>query len=110
VRFSVDLTGLTVPRAAEPPSLSAQQVAERCNVSSSTVVAAIQRGELRAARLGRKYRIAQEAVSAWIESQMVPAPGAPVVPLGSLPEPIKPPAQTEAGSLARLFALERGTA
>ncbi len=73
-------------------------------------MAAIPRGDLRAARLGRKYRIAEEAVGAWIESQMVPPPGAPVVPFGSLPEPVKPPAKKEAGSLARLVALERGAA
>jgi excisionase family DNA binding protein len=111
VRFSVDLTGLTVPRALEPPLLSPQQVAERCNVSASTVVAAIQRGELRAARLGRRYRIAEEAVTAWIESQTVRPPGRPVVPFGSLPEPVaRPPARDEAGSAARLVALERGMA
>jgi hypothetical protein len=67
-------------------------------------------GRATATRLGRKYRIAEEAVGAWIESQMVPPPGAPVVPFGSLPVPVQPPARTEAGSLARLFALERGAA
>lgn len=109
VRFSVDLTGLMVPRADEPRLLSPKQVAERCNVSSSSVIAAINRGELRAARLGRHYRIPEGAVGDWIESKMVEPPGRPVVPFGSLPEPVAPPARTEAGSLARLVAPERGT-
>jgi excisionase family DNA binding protein len=106
VRFSVALTGLT--RAADLPLLSPKQVGDRCNVSSACVIAAINRGELKASRLGRQYRIREDAVGEWIESQTVQANTPPLVSLGSLPEPVAPPTRAEAGSLARLFELERG--
>jgi excisionase family DNA binding protein len=106
VRFSVALSGVT--RASELPLLSPKQVAERCNVSSACVIAAINRGELKASRLGRQYRIREDAVGEWIDSQTVQANTAPLVSLGALPEPVSLPPRTEAGSLARLFELERG--
>ena len=70
VRFSIALSGVPAPRN-EPQLLSPQQVAERCNLSYGGVVAAINRGELRAARLGRRLRIPADAVDEWVESQMV---------------------------------------
>ena len=71
VRLSIALSGVPVPEAREPRLLSVQQVAERCNLSYGGVVAAINRGELRAARLGRRLRIPEDAVGEWIASQMV---------------------------------------
>jgi excisionase family DNA binding protein len=106
VRFSIALSGVPKPRN-EPQLLSPQQVAERCNLSYGGVVAAINRGELRAARLGRRLRIPADAVDEWVESQMV-RPRARVR-LGSLPDP-EPPVRSGAGSVDRLVALERDAA
>ena len=110
VRLSIALSGVPVPEAREPRLLSVQQVAERCNLSYGGVVAAINRGELRAARLGRRLRIPEDAVGEWIASQMVqPRRQGPPARPGLLPEP-RPPVADEAGSVARLVALERGDA
>jgi excisionase family DNA binding protein len=107
VRFSIALSGVPAPRE-EPRLLSPQQVAERCNLSYGGVVAAINRGELRAARLGRRLRIPADAVDEWVESQMV-QPRRAASRLGSLPEPA-PAVRSDAGSPDRLAALEREAA
>jgi excisionase family DNA binding protein len=108
--LSIALSGVPVPPVAEPRLLSVQQVAERCNLSYGGVVAAINRGDLRAARLGRRLRIPEDAVGEWIASHMVqPRRQGPAAPRGSLPEP-RPPMASEAGSAARLIALEGGEA
>jgi excisionase family DNA binding protein len=82
--------------------LTAQQVADRCALSYGTVLRAIHRGELRAARLGARLRVPEEAVNEWVAEQLVK----PRSLLGSLPEPRSAPA-TGAGSVERLVALER---
>jgi excisionase family DNA binding protein len=107
VRFSIALSGVPGPRN-EPRLLSPQQVAERCNLSYGGVVAAINRGELRAARLGRRLRIPADAVDEWVESQMV-RPRRSAAPLGSLPDPA-PAVRSGAGSADRLLALQRDAA
>ena len=110
VRLSIALSGVPTPEVREPRLLSVQQVAERCNLSYGGVVAAINRGELRAARLGRRLRIPEDAVGEWIASQMVqPRRQGPRAPRGSLPGRGRAAAD-EAGSVARLVALERGQA
>jgi excisionase family DNA binding protein len=108
LRFSVHLSGVPGAGRDETRLLSPKEVAERCSVSASSVLSAIKRGELRAARLGRLYRIPEPAVDEWIESRMVPPPEPSVMPFGSLPEPVRLPARSAAGTQARLLALERG--
>ena len=58
--------------------LTPSDVAERCQVSTKTVLRAIHRGRLRASRLGEQgaYRIREADAEQWIESCVleVPAP------------------------------------
>jgi excisionase family DNA binding protein len=61
--------------------LTPSDVADRCQVSTKTVLRAIHRGRLRASRLGQQgaYRMRAADVDAWIESSVVeiapPRPG-----------------------------------
>ena len=69
--------------------LTPGDVAERCQVSTKTVLRAIHRGGLRASRLGAQgaYRIREVDVDAWIEESVVvvqPAPAAPAPRLSDL--------------------------
>jgi excisionase family DNA binding protein len=63
--------------------LTPSDVADRCQVSTKTVLRAIHRGRLRASRLGEQgaYRMRAADVDAWIESSVVeiPPPRAPRV-------------------------------
>lgn len=86
--------------------LSPQQVADRCGLSYGTVLHAIHRGELRAARLGSRLRVPETAIDEWVTRQLVE----PRERLGSLPEPVASPGPAGVGSLARLVALERNSA
>jgi excisionase family DNA binding protein len=56
--------------------LTPADVAERCQISTKTVLRAIHRGQLRATRLGERsaYRMHAADVDAWIEANVVPAP------------------------------------
>lgn len=53
--------------------LTPEQVAELLQLHPFTVLNYIKQGQLRAARLGRVYRIRESAVNAFLESQMVSA-------------------------------------
>ncbi len=52
--------------------LTIQQVAEETQLSTATIRRVIQRGELRASRLGAQWRIAPEAVEEWVNREVVP--------------------------------------
>ena len=56
--------------------LTVTEVAERCRIHPSTVRAMIERGDLPGVRIGKLYRIPQEAVERLVrvpESEPVPA-------------------------------------
>jgi excisionase family DNA binding protein len=98
--------GEVLPERAGVPAdqrmLTVQEVADRCALSYATVLGAIHRGELRAARLGRRLRVPAAALDEWLDDHLV----RPRALMGSLPEPC-PPAPAGAGTVARLVALER---
>lgn len=54
--------------------MTVAEVAAMCQVHRKTVVRAIARGELRAARLGVRgaYRLREEDVDDWLASRLVP--------------------------------------
>jgi len=54
--------------------LTPADVAERCQISTKTVLRAIHRGRLRASRLGEHgaYRMHDADVDAWIEASVLP--------------------------------------
>ncbi len=56
--------------------LTPAEVADRCRLSTKTVLRAIRRGDLRACQLGscRAFRIRPEDVDAWIASKTVLPP------------------------------------
>ena len=55
----------TTPTLAElPPLASVQQVARACNVSERHVLRLCERGELKAVRLGKVWRINRDALAA----------------------------------------------
>jgi excisionase family DNA binding protein len=56
--------------------LTPRDVADRCQVSTKTVLRAIHRGRLRASRLGEQgaYRMRADDVDVWIESSVVDIP------------------------------------
>lgn len=56
--------------------LTRSDVADRCQVSTKTVLRAIHRGRLRASRLGEHgaYRMRADDVDAWIESSVIEIP------------------------------------
>jgi excisionase family DNA binding protein len=83
--------------------LTVDQVAELCQVDARTVRRAIDRGELKASKLGQRgcWRITTAAVAAWVEARAnvpIPAPvarraaqparidDAPVPPLAAIPQ------------------------
>lgn len=51
--------------------LTAGEVAEQLRVSTMTVYRLIKRGELRAVRVGRNYRVREEDLSAYLDAQLV---------------------------------------
>lgn len=56
--------------------LTPSEVADRCQLSTKTVLRAIRRGDLRASQLGscRAFRICSEDVDAWIAAKTVLPP------------------------------------
>lgn len=55
----------TTPTLAElPPLASVRQVARACNVSERHVLRLCERGELKAVRLGKVWRISRDALAA----------------------------------------------
>lgn len=53
--------------SADERMLTVQEVAQRLHISTRTVLALIQRGELEAVRVGRSVRIEPAALRAYIE-------------------------------------------
>ncbi len=53
------------------PLLTVAEVADLFRVSSMTVYRLIRSGELPAVRVGRSYRVTQEDLQAYLESQVV---------------------------------------
>jgi len=49
--------------------LTVREVADRLRISPDAVYGAVTRGELRAIRIGRAYRIREEAYEEWIQRQ-----------------------------------------
>jgi excisionase family DNA binding protein len=76
--------------------LTPRDVADRCQVSTKTVLRAIHRGRLRACRLGEQgaYRIREADAERWIESC--------VLETETRPASTVPPPRVEAGSAHRL--------
>ncbi|MFZ6003482.1 MAG: helix-turn-helix domain-containing protein [Actinomycetota bacterium] len=54
---------------SRPRFLTPSEVAEQLRVSSMTVYRLIKSGELRAARIGKSYRISEEDVDAYIAAR-----------------------------------------
>jgi excisionase family DNA binding protein len=98
--------GQVLPERSGVPAdqrlMTVQEVADRCALSYATVLGAIHRGELRAARLGRRLRVSAVALDEWLDDHLV----RPRALLASLPESC-PRAPAGAGSVERLVALER---
>lgn len=81
------------------------EVARLANVSRKTVYRAIWRGELRAVRIGSRYRITPEDFRCWIESCRVEDDDDPT----PRPAPTRAPKVAGGpGTLARLRAIEAG--
>jgi len=78
--------------------LTPADVADRCQISTKTVLRAIHRGRLRASRLGEQgaYRMREADVEEWIERSMLAVRPAlqPVVP-----PPLPGPSDFSAGRL-----------
>jgi excisionase family DNA binding protein len=55
--------------SARPRLLTPAEVAEQLRVSSMTVYRLIKSGELRAARIGKSYRISEDDVDAYLQSR-----------------------------------------
>jgi excisionase family DNA binding protein len=64
------------PSDEHPRLLTPAEVAERCRLSTKTVLRAIRRGDLRASQLGscRAFRIRPEDVDAWIAAKTIMPP------------------------------------
>ena len=54
---------------AEPEFYTVQEVADRMRVSRKTIYRLVERGELRAVRLGDVYRIPREALEALLRGE-----------------------------------------
>jgi excisionase family DNA binding protein len=78
--------------------LTPADAAERCQISTKTVLRAIHRGRLRASRLGEHgaYRMHAADVDAWIEASMLPAPP---VQRPATQAPLRAPAEPSSGRL-----------
>ena len=78
--------------------LTPTDVAERCQISTKTVLRAIHRGRLRASRLGEHgaYRMHSADVEAWIEASVLPMPP---VRRAATPSPFRVPAEPTSGRL-----------
>jgi excisionase family DNA binding protein len=73
--------------------LTPADVAERCQISTKTVLRAIRSGRLRAYRLGARgtYRMRMADVEAWLEETQVPtAAVVPLRPREPMPSPSAP--------------------
>ena len=55
--------------SARPRFLTPAEVAEQLRVSSMTVYRLIKSGELRAARIGKSYRISEDDVDAYLQAR-----------------------------------------
>lgn len=86
------------------PMLNPEQIAELAGVNYHGVLKAIRAGELKAAKVGKGYRIDVEWYRDWIEGRVV-------VPIrsqrASSPAPVKRHRPAEAGSVADLDAIEQ---
>ena len=78
--------------------LTPADVAERCQISTKTVLRAIHRGRLRASRLGEHgaYRMHAADVDAWIEASALPAQPVRRAPMAS---PLRLPPEPTSGRL-----------
>lgn len=96
---------MTVP---EPPALmTAERVAQLTGLHYQTVLEAIRRGDLRALKLGNRWRVRPADYDAWLDAHLAPARD-PVPPRAGLTPPRRARAHEAApGSLARLAAIER---
>ena len=81
--------------ASDAPLLRVSEAAELAGLSTRAIYRAIERGELRAARLCSRLRIPRAAFDEWIECSTVRPPGPP-------PAPAPPP--MPAGSFRALLA------
>ena len=77
--------------------LTPADVADRCQISTKTVLRAIHRGRLRASRLGEHgaYRMHAADVDAWIAASVLPAP----VRRAAMPSPRCVPSEPTSGRL-----------
>ncbi len=53
-------------------TFSLAEIAEAYSVSTRTLLRAIQAGELKAAKLGKQYRVTRRSLAAWIELRSAP--------------------------------------
>lgn len=61
------------------------QIAETLSISLDTVYGLIKSGKLRAIKIGKDYRIADSALSAYIEASTVTQPKPFLLPIGRKP-------------------------
>ena len=80
---------------SDAPLLRVSEAAELAGLSTRAIYRAIERGELRAARLCSRLRIPRAAFEEWIERSTVRPAEPPAKP---------PPAPTPAGSFRALLA------
>ena len=73
--------------------LTPSDVADRCQVSTKTVLRAIHRGRLRASRLGEQgaYRIREADAESWIEACVLEAAAPPRAAAPPVPRSEEPP-------------------
>ena len=73
--------------------LTPSDVADRCQVSTKTVLRAIHRGRLRASRLGEQgaYRIREADAERWIEACVLEAAASPRAAAPPVPRSEEPP-------------------
>ena len=83
---------------AEGALLTVEDVARDCGLSMKAIYRAIDRGELRAAKLCSRLRVRREDVDAWIERSIV---GRSTVPAAAAAAP--PPHMTAHNGLRAMF-------
>ncbi|HET8536791.1 MAG TPA: helix-turn-helix domain-containing protein [Solirubrobacteraceae bacterium] len=81
----------------EATFLRPSEAAEITGLSTRAIYRAIERGELRAARLCSRLRIPRAAFDEWVERCLVPVPDAPAPTYPRVPPPV-------AGSFRSLLA------
>ena len=85
----------------DAPLLRVSEAAELAGLSTRAIYRAIERGELRAARLCSRLRIPREAFDEWIERSAVRPPERPLAPPPPAPEPAPAPGSFRALLTAR---------